>query len=161
MAVRSTAALAERAPALPRASSLAALAGAILVTIGTLGFIPGVTTGTLGFSSPESDARLLGLFEVSGLLNLVHLLFGVAGLVSSRSVAAARVYFLVGGAIYLALSLYGSLVPRGGAGNVLSLNRADDWLHLLIGIAMIVTGLLTTCGPVSHGAVEAGRTTRS
>jgi hypothetical protein len=160
MATRSTATLVGQARARPFASNLAVLTGAALVVIGILGFIPGVTTGGLGFVGPGSGARLLGIFGVSGLLNLVHLVFGVAGLAASRTVAASRVYFLVVGAIYLALALYGSLVVKSSSANVFALNPAGDWLLVVIGVGMISTGLLTTRGPVSHGTVSAGRTRR-
>jgi len=51
--------------------------------IGVLGFVPGVTSdyGAMEFAGHESGALLLGLFQVSILHNIVHLLYGVAGLV--------------------------------------------------------------------------------
>ena len=60
----------------------AALAvGVVFLLVGVLGFIPGITSNydTLQFAGPESEAQLLGLFQVSILHNIVHLLFGVAG----------------------------------------------------------------------------------
>jgi hypothetical protein len=60
----------------------AAIVGVVFLLVGVLGFIPGITTnfGDLSFAGHESDARLLGLFQVSILHNIVHLLFGIAGL---------------------------------------------------------------------------------
>ena len=71
----------------------AALAvGVVFLAVGVLGFIPGITAnyGSMMFASHHSEALLLGLFQVSILHNIVHLLFGVAGLVLARTVPAAR-----------------------------------------------------------------------
>jgi hypothetical protein len=85
---------------------------------------------------------LLGVFQVSWLHNLVHLAFGVAGLVLARSVPAARGYLVGGGVVYLVLWLYGIVVSEESAVNVVPLNPADDWLHLVLGVGMVALGLL-------------------
>ncbi len=61
---------------------VAAAVGAVFLLVGILGFIPGITTnyGAMEFAGHQSDAMLLGIFQVSMLHNIVHLLFGVAGL---------------------------------------------------------------------------------
>lgn len=53
---------------------------------GVLGFIPGITTNysQLTFAGHDSAALLLGIFQVSILHNIVHLLFGVAGIFMAR-----------------------------------------------------------------------------
>src|ERR671916_1397116 len=125
----------------------AALAvGIVFLLVGVLGFIPGITTnyGQLEFASADSDALLLGLFQVSILHNIVHLLFGVLGLAMARSVSGARTYLVFGGAIYLVLFLYGLLVGQDSAANFIPVNTADDILHLLLGIGMIVLGVVLT-----------------
>jgi hypothetical protein len=126
----------------------AAAAGVVFLIVGVLGFIPGITSnfGDLGFAGHESDAKLLGLFQVSVLHNIVHLLFGIAGLALSRTVSAARAYLLGGGAIYLVLWLYGLVVEQSSGANFVPLNGADNWLHIFLGIGMIALGLLTTRG---------------
>src|SRR3712207_1212854 len=98
----------------------AALAvGVVFLAVGVLGFIPGVTSNysDMQFAGHESDARLLGIFQVSILHNIVHLLFGVAGIVLARTISGARNYLIVGGAIYLVLFLYGLLVGQESAAN--------------------------------------------
>jgi len=125
----------------------AALAVAIVfLLVGVLGFVPGITSdyGSMTFAGHHSDAKLLGLFEVSVLHNFVHLLFGLIGIAMARTVSGARLYLLAGGAIYLVLWLYGLLVGQDSAANFVPMNPADDWLHLLLGIGMIALGLLTT-----------------
>ena len=53
--------------------------GVVFLLVGVLGFIPGITTnyGAMTFAGHESGAMLLGVFRVSVLHNIVHLLFGV------------------------------------------------------------------------------------
>ncbi|WP_411574928.1 DUF4383 domain-containing protein [Streptomyces fradiae] len=119
------------------------LVGAVFLLIGALGFVPGVTTGydTLAFADHASDARLFGLFQVSVLHNIVHLLFGVAGLVSARTAAKARGYLVVGGLIYLVLSVYGVIIDLDSAANFVPVNTADNWLHFGLGTGMVALGL--------------------
>src|SRR5436305_15183295 len=89
---------------------LATLVGATFLVVGILGFIPGITShlyGGLDFAGHASQAKLLHLFQVSWLHNIVHLGFGIVGLALSRTWAGARAYLIVGGVIYLVLWLYG------------------------------------------------------
>src|SRR4051812_863013 len=84
----------------------------VFLLVGVLGFIPGITThyGDMTFAGHHSDARLLGVFQVSVLHNIVHLLFGVLGLAMARTAQQARLYLIGGGAVYLVLWLYGLVV---------------------------------------------------
>jgi hypothetical protein len=116
---------------------------AVFVLVGVLGFIPGITTDydTMTFASHDSDAKLLGVFEVSILHNIVHLLFGVAGFALARTWNGARSYLIGGGAIYLVLWVYGLLVDHESSANFVPVNDADNWLHLFLGVAMVGLGL--------------------
>jgi len=53
--------------------------GVVFVLVGIAGFIPGLTTnyGDMGGAGHQSMAKLLGVFMVSVLHNIVHLLFGI------------------------------------------------------------------------------------
>ncbi len=122
----------------------AALAvGAVFLLVGVLGFVPGITTnyGELGAAGHHSEAMLLGIFQVSVLHNVVHLLFGIAGIALSRTRDGARTYLVGGGAIYLVLWLYGLVIDQESAANFVPLNSADNWLHLLLGLGMLGLGL--------------------
>ena len=124
---------------------LAALVvGVVFLLVGVLGFIPGVTTnyGDMGFAGHESTAKLLGLFQVSVLHNIVHLLFGAAGIAMARTDANARAYLVGGGAIYLVLWLYGLVIDKASGANFVPLNAADNWLHFVLGVGMIALGVL-------------------
>ncbi|MFV0137987.1 DUF4383 domain-containing protein [Streptomyces sp. HMX87] len=122
--------------------------GVVFLLVGVLGFIPGVTTNydTMEFAAHHSDAKLLGIFQVSILHNLVHLAFGIAGLALSRAAAQARLYLLVGGAVYLVLWLYGVIIDHDSAANFVPVNTADNWLHLSLGLGMIALAVLLTRG---------------
>jgi hypothetical protein len=124
----------------------ALVVGAAFLLVGVLGFVPGITSNfsELSFAGHHSGALLLGIFQVSVLHNLVHLLFGVGGLVLSRGRAAAKSYLVWGGAVYLVLWLYGLLIGHGTPANFVPVNTADNWLHFVLGVAMI--GLGTALG---------------
>jgi hypothetical protein len=125
--------------------TVAMLAGAVFLLVGILGFIPGITSNAPGdFAGHDSDAELLGIFQVSILHSLVYVLFGIAGLAMSRTWEGARTYLLGGGVIYLALWIYGLLIDQGSDANFLPLNTADNWLHFGLGVGMVVLGFLTT-----------------
>jgi hypothetical protein len=122
----------------------AAAVGAVFLLVGILGFIPGITThySDLQFAGHQSNAKLLGIFEVSVLHNIVHLLFGIAGLAMARTWPSAKNYLIGGGVIYLVLFVYGLLVGENSKANFVPVNSADNWLHLLLGAGMIAAGVL-------------------
>lgn len=123
---------------------LVALAvGVVFLLVGILGFVPGITTDydQLSFAGHDSEAMLLGLFQVSILHNLVHLAFGVAGLALARTANGSGMFLIGGGVIYLVLWIYGLIIDLDSAANFVPLNTADNWLHLVLGIGMIGAGL--------------------
>lgn len=120
-------------------------AGASFLLVGVLGFIPGITThhGDLGLAGHHSRAFLLGLFQVSVLHNVVHLLFGVVGLAMARKASSARSYLVVGGLAYFAIWAYGLFTgDEMSAANIVPVNMADNWLHLALAFGMIAAGTL-------------------
>jgi hypothetical protein len=123
--------------------NVARLVGIVFLLVGIAGFIPGITTNLydgLEFAGSDGNAELLGLFQVSILHNIVHGLFGIAGLALAATPGGARSFLVGGGAIYIVLWLLGIL---GGADWIPS-NRADDWLHLVLGVGMIGLGIALT-----------------
>lgn len=123
--------------------SVSRAVGIVFLAVGIAGFVPGLTTHLydgLEFAGSEGNAELLGLFEVSVLHNIVHGLFGIAGLSMAATASGARMFLVGGGALYLGLFLLGIV----GAGGWIPANRADDWLHLGLGVGMVALGVLTT-----------------
>ena len=121
----------------------ATVVGAVFLLVGILGFVPGITSdyGQMTFAGHDSGAMLLGIFMVSVLHNVVHLLFGIAGLVLGRTWDGARSFLIGGGIVYLVLWVYGLVTDHQSAANFVPVNNADNWLHLVLGLGMVALGV--------------------
>lgn len=122
----------------------ALLFGVVFLLVGILGFIPGITSNfdDIAFAGHDSGAKLLGLIQVSVLENIIHLLYGVAGLAMARTWEGARTYFIGGGVIYLVLFVYGLVTSNDSSANFVPTNAAGDVLHLLLGVTMVAIGFV-------------------
>ena len=129
---------------------MARVFGVIFVLVGILGFIPGINQ--MHHDLHEGDHKLvvggpghgdlLGIFHVNILHNLVHILFGVWGLVAAGSLANSRVYFRGVGIIYALLAVLG-LIRAGNVWNTFGLipiHGADVGLHAVLAIAGLYLG---------------------
>jgi len=136
------------------AESLAGLVGLGLVILGVIGFIPGLVQhyGELRWWKNGSGAQLFGVFQTSILHNLVYLGFGAVGLLAAKTAVTARTYLSGGGILSFTLGIYGLLIDRLGNSNVVPVDRADDWLHIGLGVAMIYAGLAVTLTPLRPAA---------
>jgi hypothetical protein len=129
-----------------RAQIASLIVGIAFLAVGILGFIPGVTTNydSLGFVD-QHGAKLLGVFEVNALHNIVHLPFGVFGIALAARHETARMFLVVAGIVYLVLVVYGLFVDFGSSANFAALNTADSWLPLGLGLGMVVLGAAFWC----------------
>ena len=109
---------------------LAIVFGVVFVAIGVLGFIPGVTT---------ADGKLLGIFQVSTLHNIIHLLSGIAALIAASEAAYSRLYFRVFGVVYALVAIIGWLQGNTVLG-LIDVNLADNILHTVLAIAISAIG---------------------
>jgi hypothetical protein len=118
--------------------------GIVFLLVGIAGFIPGITQNfdTIEWIGHESEAELLGLFQVNILHNLVHLAFGLVGQWAARRADLSKGYLIGGGVVYLALWLYGLVIDLDSAANFVALNTADNWLHLGLGAGMVLLGVV-------------------
>jgi Domain of unknown function (DUF4383) len=124
--------------------SFASWTGTAFLVVGILGFIPGVTDqfAELKVAGHRSTAQLFGVFDVSILHNLLHVVLGIAGLWLARTWAGARIYLIGGGTLYLALWIYGLAVGRDSSANFIPVDSADNWLHFTVGLGMLAAGLV-------------------
>ncbi len=126
------------------AQKLALLWGVTFLLVGVLGFIPGITSNfdDIAFAGKDSDAELLGLFQVSVLHNIVHLLFGV-GILMSRTWEAAKNYLLGSTIIYVILVIYGLITDQNDSANFVPLNNGDDYLHIGLALGLLASYLVS------------------
>jgi hypothetical protein len=120
------------------AQKLAFVFGATFLLVGILGFIPGITTNydDMAFAGSDSGAELLGLFQVSILHNIAHMLFGVGILAARRHVTSVQ-YLLAAGVLYGVLFVYGLFANGDSSANFIPTNSADDVLHLVLSLALL------------------------
>jgi cytochrome c biogenesis protein CcdA len=115
--------------------------GLTLVVIGIAGFFY-----IASFSSGDGAERdaVLGIFDVNGWHNVLHIASGAIGLALAASYTGARAYALGLGVVYLLFALLGFVAGDGEeVFNLIPLNTEDNFLHLLIGVAGIGAGLAT------------------
>jgi len=118
-------------------SQLLALAvGAVYTLVGILGFF---ITGFENFAT-ETNKTLLG-FEINPLHNIVHLAIGLAGLALWRRLDTAKAYGWLLAAGYGLAFLYGLFAAGNSDINFLSLNGADNGLHLVSAVAGLAIAL--------------------
>jgi hypothetical protein len=104
--------------------------GIVFLAIGALGFV-------LGGSSMSAEP-LLGMFKVNIVHNIVHLAFGLWGVVSVRSEKAALSYMQIAGVVYLVLSLLGFFAPSGFG--FVPIGGHNIWLHGVLALILLYFG---------------------
>jgi uncharacterized membrane protein YuzA (DUF378 family) len=141
-------------PTLLAVQCAAILVASILLALAVLGFVPGVTTNldTIEWAGPDSSAKLFGVFQISLLHNIFHLIIGIAGLVLARTYRRARAYLLGGGLVFAGLWLHGVLTEHHRPANFLPVNSADTWLHFGLGLTMIIFAVTLAGARVPTGA---------
>jgi hypothetical protein len=107
--------------------------GVVFVLVGILGFIPAFTP----------DGHLLGIFEVNGAHNVIHLLSGIAALLAAGKYQTARLYFQVFGIVYGLVTLVGLIAGDNDLFGIVAHNVADIFLHALITAAALYLGFGT------------------
>lgn len=127
---------------------LAAVFGVVFVLVAIVGFLaPGGMQ--MQPADPATTAKVLGMFPVNLLHNIVHLVFGIWGLAASRAWDGSKQFFVWVGGIYLILTIVGFLSPTGFG--MVPLGGADIGLHCVLAIVMLAIGL--TAKPVASATV--------
>ncbi len=128
---------------------LALVFGAVYTLVGIIGYF---VTGFDDFFAHDTNETLLG-FEINGMHNVVHIVIGAAGLALANTLAGARTYGWLLAVGYGAAFVYG-LIAIGETWDFLSINAADNVLH----IATALVGLVIALMPVRNAV--SSRTTR-
>ena len=102
--------------------------GVVFLLVGLMGLF--VDGGMSMEADTETAPRLLGLFPVNLLHNLVHLAFGVWGLLASRRHDAARSYCRIGAIIYTVLVVMAFISDR--TFGLVPIGSHDIWLHAVL-----------------------------
>lgn len=124
------------------AQRVALIFGVVFILVALVGFI---TPGGTGMeASMENAPKELGLFPINVLHNVVHLLFGVWGVLASRTFPAAKMYCQLAGVIYIVLTVLGFVAPT--TFGLIPIGGNDIWLHALLGI--VLAGVGFTSRPV-------------
>lgn len=114
--------------------------GIVFLVVGIAGFVPGLVmpfeTGHPELTMDSGAGRLFGLFPVNVLHNLVHVAFGVWGLVAWRSVSGSITYARAVAVIYAILVVMGLIPGLETTFGLIPLYGHDVWLHaVLAGVA--------------------------
>jgi hypothetical protein len=123
------------------AQVFALVIGLTLVAAGILGFFYNASFAT--GDGTERDA-VLGILDVNGWHNVVHIVTGALGLAVARSYDGSRAYAVGLGIVYLVVAVLGFIAGNGDEiFNLIPVNTEDNVLHLLIGIAGLGAGFAT------------------
>lgn len=139
-----------------KARYFAMILGIGFLAAGVLGFVPRLLTmpeGQPGLLIESGHGNLLGLFPVNVLHNLVHLIFGIWGVVVWRDFAASRVYSRSVAIIYAVLAVMGLIPNLNTVFGLVPVHGNDIWLHGAIAIAAAYFGYASIPAVESTGPV--------
>ncbi len=125
------------------AKTLAIIFGIIFVLVGLLGFVNNPLVGSGAF------------FAADAAHNLVHLVIGLILLaVAFWAAAKSSLWLKIIGVVYLALAIIGFLSSGGSLLGLVEANGADNWLHLVLGIVLLLAGIYAKgeSAPMAMGA---------
>ena len=137
--------------------TFALIFGIIYLLVGISGFIPGLVSHHADLPPIAVDSfygRLLGLFPVNILHNIVHLLVGAWGLLSSRSVGGARLFGKGLAVFYGLLTILGLIPLTNTMFGLVPIFGHDVWLHALTALIAAYFGFVAREGdglPASAG----------
>jgi hypothetical protein len=128
----------------------AGVIGATLLVAGIIGFFYSAAFGT-----PGNVDAVLGILDVNGWHNLVHIASGALGLLAFASgPAASRTYALVFGVVYILVAIWGFIIGSGESIlSIIPVNTEDNILHVILGVLGI--------GAYAASDPEARRTDRA
>jgi hypothetical protein len=135
---------------MPSVRNFAIVMGAAFLLIGVAGFVPallmppaaGGHTHAVPVRVNTFEGYLFGLFHVNILHSLVHVLFGVMGLVMARTFASARAYARIVAVSYALLAVMGLIPALNTVFGLIPIHGHDVWLHVAIAAAAAYFGFV-------------------
>lgn len=125
--------------------------GIIYLLVGISGFVPGLNQ--MGHPDPGADlvvdsfsGRLLGLFPVNILHNVVHMAIGLWGILASRSVAGSRLFGKGLAIFYGLLAILGLIPGLNTLFGLVPIYGHDVWLHALSALIAAYFGFVARAG---------------
>ncbi len=113
------------------AKTFALIFGVVFLVVGILGYFPNPIVGESAF------------FHTDGVHNVVHLVSGVFFLlVAFFAPAYAAIGMMVFGVVYLLVAILGFIGMDPVLGFIY-VNRADNFLHLALGVVIGLVGLMS------------------
>ena len=120
--------------------------GIVFLGLAATGLIPGLLQEPAAHDSDLAvDAmhgRALGLFPVNILHTLVHLAFGVWGLVAARDWDKAKAYAKAVAVIYAIFAVMGLVPGLSTTFGLVPLHDNDVWLHVLLAVPAAYFGFV-------------------
>lgn len=127
--------------------TFAMIFGIVFLIVGAGGFIPGMTTMDMSGHAADADVTMksmfgyeLKLFPVNVLHDIVHILFGIWGLLAARTLGGARMYFRGVAIIYAVLTVMGLVPALYTTFGLIPLYGNDVWLHAVLAIVAAYFG---------------------
>lgn len=108
---------------------LAKVIGVALVLFGVLGFVPALVT----------DDKLLGIFEVNMVRNVIHIVAGIVAFWAAASAANSRLFFKVLGIVSIGVLLLG-FTMEGSVAGLFMVNMADQIFAIVVIIVCLYAG---------------------
>lgn len=120
--------------------------GIVFLLAGISGFIPAMLQPVPADAPPLTVnmgyGLVMGLLPVNVLHNLVHVLFGILGLVAFAGVVSTRVYAQIVAIAYGLLVVLGLLPATHTLFGLIPIYGNDVWLHLVLGAAAAYFGFM-------------------
>lgn len=118
--------------------------GIVFLIVGIAGFVPGLVEAPdlarQQLEVEQGHGHLFGLFPVNVLHNIVHLLFGIWGVIAYRSAGAAVSYARWVAILYGVLTVFGFIPGLQTLFGLVPLYGNDIWLHALLALVAAYFG---------------------
>ena len=141
--------------------TFAMVMGVAFLLVGAMGFVPQLLWHPAGAHEGHAvqinafEGYLLGLFHVNVLHSLVHVLFGVMGVVMSRSFDSARLYARIVAVGYGLLTVMGLIPALDTVFGLIPIHGHDAWLHAAIALVSAYFGFAGARDSSDHGTPHA------